>query len=44
MVGEQASWDVPFAGTNAKRTILWIIVGLVVASFIGLDLLFALRP
>jgi len=34
----------PFAGTGAKKAILWIIVGLVIASFVVLDLLFALRP
>jgi len=35
---------VPFTGKNARRTILWIVVVLVVLSFVGLDLLFALRP
>jgi len=38
------SLDVPFTGESARRTILWIVVGLVVLSFVGLDLLFALRP
>jgi hypothetical protein len=31
------------ARESARRTILWIVVGLVVLSFVALDLLFALR-
>ncbi len=34
----------PLMGESARRTILWIVVGLVALSFVGLDLLFALRP
>ena len=29
---------------RARKTLIWITVGLVVLTFIGLDLLFALRP
>jgi hypothetical protein len=34
----------PLRDTNGKRIVLWLIVGLVLLSFVGLDLLFALRP
>jgi hypothetical protein len=34
----------PLAGGRARRTLLWLTVGLVVFSFVALDLLFALRP
>ncbi len=27
-----------------KKTVLWIILGLVIVSLVGLDMLFALRP
>ena len=33
-----------FDSTKGKRITLWIIVGAVVVSFIGLDILYALWP
>jgi hypothetical protein len=32
------------AGPNGKQIVLWIIVSLVLVSFVGLDILFALLP
>jgi hypothetical protein len=34
----------PFRDTNGKKIILWLIVGVVLVSFIGLDIFFALQP
>jgi hypothetical protein len=34
----------PFRDTNGKKIVLWLIVGLVLVSFVGLDIFFALQP
>lgn len=34
----------PLRNTSGKRIVLWLIVGLVLVSFVGLDILFALKP
>ena len=34
----------PLRDTSGKRVVLWIIIGLVLVSFVGLDILFALKP